>query len=65
MSHNNNEAMYALGRQAHAAGFKTIHCNVRDPVAAGWWRGGWHDASIEAGECLYFDGDRKIIIKKC
>jgi len=56
-----NESMYSLGRQAHAAGYKTIHCNVRDPVAAGWWRAGWHDADIEAGNMAYFDDRRRII----
>ena len=52
MSHNNNEAMYALGRQAHAAGYQTIHCNVRDAVARSWWLAGWHDADIEAGNSV-------------
>jgi hypothetical protein len=32
MSHNNNEAMYLSGRQAHAAGRQTIHCPSRQPT---------------------------------
>jgi len=48
MSKIDNEAMYQLGREAHAAGYQIIHCNVRDAVARSWWLAGWHDADIEA-----------------
>jgi hypothetical protein len=50
---------YNLGRQAHAQGFGVIACNVTDPVKAGFWRGGWHDADIEAGNTVLPQGVRR------
>jgi ribosome modulation factor len=52
MSKIDDEAMYQIGREAHAAGYKTIHCDVRDPIARSWWLAGWHDADIEAGNSV-------------
>jgi hypothetical protein len=52
MSKIDNEAMYQLGREAYAAGYKTIHCDVRDAVARSWWLAGFHDADIEAGNSV-------------
>jgi ribosome modulation factor len=52
VNHDKNEAMYQSGKQAHAAGYKTIHCDVRDPIARSWWLAGWHDADIEAGNSV-------------
>jgi ribosome modulation factor len=52
MSKIDNEAMYQLGREAHAAGYQTIQCDVRDPVERSFWLAGWHDADIEAGNSV-------------
>jgi ribosome modulation factor len=52
MSKIDNEAMYQLGREAHAAGYQTIQCDVRDPVKRSFWLAGWHDADIEAGNSV-------------
>jgi len=52
VNHDKNEAMYLSGRQAHAAGYQTIQCDVRDPIERSYWLAGWHDADIEAGNSV-------------
>ena len=43
---------YRLGIQAHADGMSVNSCDSTDPVRRAWFKAGWHDADIEAGNSV-------------
>ena len=50
---NSTESQYYnMGRQAHDQGFDITACDVIKAHHAAWWKAGWHDADIEAGNSI-------------
>jgi hypothetical protein len=46
---------YRQGIAAHASGKTVNSCDVIDPVRQAWFRAGWHDSDIEAGNTVLRD----------
>lgn len=45
----NPESQYRMGKAAHGDGYKIAACPNMPTVASSWWKAGWHDADVEAG----------------
>ena len=46
------EKCYHMGRAAHTQGLPITACDVVKAHHAAWWKAGWHDADIEAGNSV-------------